>query len=83
MLMKISFGFRSNLGFKQHDITLNKEQSVKKDVMEGFPNEEISLQHNVSGGFIDLYFPKHKLAIEIDEKRHTDRPEIKGKTNTK
>ena len=47
--------------------------------MKSFPNEKISLQHNVLGYFIDLYFPKHKLAIEIDEKGYTDRPKTKGK----
>ena len=28
---------------------------------------------------IDLYLPDHKLAIEIDEKRHIDRKKKKGK----
>ena len=31
------------------------------------------LQHSVLSYEIDLYFPEHKLAIEVDEKGHTDR----------
>ena len=33
----------------------------------------IHLQHNVLSCRIDAYFPKHKLAIEIDELGHGDR----------
>ena len=54
--------FRSKLEFRQHDLILCKE----------FSNE-----HNVLGYIIDLYFPKHKLAIEGDEKGHTDRDKRK------
>lgn len=46
-------------------------------IMKAFPNEEISLQHYALGYFVDLYFPKHILAIEVGEKRHTDRPKNK------
>ena len=28
---------------------------------------------------IDLYFPEHKLAVEVDEKRHTEMKGIKMK----
>ena len=41
--------FRSKLGFKQHDITLTKEQSVTPKIMKSFSNEEILPQHDVSG----------------------------------
>ena len=34
-------------------------------------------QHSVLSYQIDLYFPKHKLAVEIDKKGHTDRDEEK------
>ena len=38
-----------------------------------FAAEEIILQHNVLGNKIDAYFPKYKLAIEVDEQGHNDR----------
>ena len=41
--------------------------------MKSFPNEKVSLKLNVSDYFIDLYFPKHKLATEVDKKGRTDR----------
>ena len=34
-------------------------------------------QHSVLSYQIDLYFPKHILAVEIDKKGHTDRDEEK------
>ena len=69
--------FRSRLGFKQHDIKLGKEQSVTSKITKLFSNEQILLQHSVLGYRIDLYFPKHKLTIEVDGKGHTDRDERK------
>ena len=33
--------------------------------------------HSVLSYQIDLHFPKYKLAIEVDEKRHTDRDKRK------
>ena len=39
--------------------------------------KKILLQHSVLGYRLDLYFPKHKLAIEVDEKGHTDRDKRK------
>lgn len=57
--------FRSKLGFKQYDIIITKEESVKKNVIDAFPNEYhcniIFLERE-----IDMYFPNHKLAIEIE-----------------
>ena len=35
------------------------------------------LQHSVLGYKIDLYFPEHKLPIEVDEKGYTDRDKRK------
>ena len=69
--------FRSKLGFKQHDIILSKEQSVISEIEKLFSNEKILRQHSVLSYKIDLYFPEHKLALEVDEKGHTDR--YKGK----
>ena len=40
--------------------------------MKLFAKEEILPQHFILSYKIDLYFPKHKLAIEVDEKEHKD-----------
>ena len=36
--------FRSKLGFNQYDITLSKEQSVLKSVMDAFEGENMQTQ---------------------------------------
>ena len=35
--------------------------------------KKILLQHSILSYKIDLYFPEHKLAIEVDEKGHKER----------
>ena len=65
--------FKTKLGFRQHDIIMRKEQSVLTKIIKLFAKEEILLQHSVLGYLIDLYFPKHRLAIDIDENGHKDR----------
>ena len=72
-----AIGFRSKLGFNQTDLIMTKEQSVLIKVMKVFCSEEILLQHFVLNRKIDLYFPRHKLAIEVDEKGHKDRDKCK------
>ena len=52
--------FRSELGFKQHDIILTKEQSVISKITKLSAKEKILQQHSVLDYKIDLYFPKHK-----------------------
>ena len=42
-----------------------------------FKRQKIIDQYRVEKYFIDLYFPEHKLGIEIDENCHLDRSEIK------
>ena len=69
--------FRFKLGFNLHDITMSKEESVTIKIMKVFPNEKILLQHSVLNYQIGLYFSEDKLAIEVDEKGHTDRDEKK------
>ena len=74
--------FRSKLGFKLHNITMSKEESVtKKNKIKALSNEKTPPQHSVLSYQIDLYlyFPEHKLAIEVDEKGHIDRDEKKKK----
>ena len=62
--------FRSKLGFNQYDITLTKEQSVLKSIMDVFEGENMQAQYSVLGYRIDVYFHDYKLAIEVDEKDH-------------
>ena len=54
-----------------------KQSAISK--IKSFSNEKILLLHSLSDYRIDLYFPKDKLAIEVDEKEHTDRDEKKKK----
>ena len=68
-----SFEFRSKLGFNQYDITLTKEQSVLKLVMDAPEGENMQTQHSVSLYGTDLYFHDYKLEIEVDAKGHKDR----------
>ena len=59
---------RSKLGFQQYDLILSEEKSVTLKITKLFSNEKILLQHSDLGYRIDLYFPKPKLAIKVDEK---------------
>ena len=65
--------FRSKLGFSQYDITLKKETSVLKSIMDIFKAEDMENQYSVLNYRIDLYFHDSKLTIEIDEKGDQDR----------
>ena len=50
---------------------MTQEQSMLSKLVKVFSTEEISLQHGVLGCRIDACFPKHKLAIEVDEQGHS------------
>ena len=56
---------------------MTEEQSVLTRIMKIFASQKILLQHSVLGYKIDLYFPEHILAIEVDEKGHKDRDKHK------
>ena len=56
-----------------------KEESVTMKITKIFSSEKILLQHSVLNYQIDVYFSDCKLAIEVDEKRHTDRDKKKRK----
>ena len=45
---------------------MTKEDLVTTIILNAFPGEKILPKHNLLDSFIDLYLPKHKLAIEID-----------------
>ena len=71
--------FKILLGFKEHDIFLTKEQSVFNKITTVFARCEIYLQYSVLDYRIVAWFPKYKLAIEIDELGHFDRDNEKEK----
>ena len=68
-----SCSLKRNLGFNLHDVILTKEQAVLRSIKDAFEGEDMQTQYAVIGYIIDLYFHKHKLAIEADELRHADR----------
>ena len=68
-----AISFRTRLGFKQDDPIMTQEQSILSKIVTIFASEEIILRHNVLGYRIDAYFPKYKLAIEVDEQGYIDR----------
>ena len=68
-----SCNFKRNLGFRLHDVTNTKEETVINSIKDAFEGENIQTQYSLLGYRIDLYFHKHKLAIEVDELGHADR----------
>ena len=52
---------------------MTQEQSILSKTVALFATEKIILQHNVLGYRIDAFFPKYKLAIEVDEQDHNSR----------
>ena len=65
--------FRAKFKINQHDPILTKEQSIGSKIIKAFPNEKIKEQFFVLNEKIDFYFPRHKLAIEVDKLGHLDR----------
>ena len=51
---------------------MSKEESVTK-IIKALSNEKTLPQDCALSYQIDLYTPEYKLAIEVDEKAHTDR----------
>ena len=64
---------KRNLGFRLHIVINTKEYTILKSTKDAFEGEDMQTQYSVFGNRIDLYFHKHKLAIEIDELGHADR----------
>ena len=64
---------KKRLGFTLHDGINAKEQTVINSIKDAFEGEEMQTHHSVLGYRINLYFHKHKLAIEVDELGHADR----------
>ena len=64
---------KRNLGFNFHDVINTKEQTVLRSIKDAFEGEDMQTQYTVIGYRIDLYFHKHKLAIQVDELGHSGR----------
>ena len=64
---------KRNLGFNLHDVINTKEQTVLRSIKDAFEGEDMQTQYTVIGYRIDLYFHKHKLAIQVDELGHSGR----------
>ena len=64
---------KSRLGFNQYDPIMTQEQSILSKIKTTFSAEKIIFQYCFLGYCIDAYFPKHKLAIELDEEGHHNR----------
>ena len=67
-----SCSLKKNLGFNLHDVINTKEKTVLRSTKDAFEGEDMQSQYTVIGYRIDLYFHKHKLAIEVDELGHAD-----------
>ena len=76
--------FRNLLGFKENDIMNTEKYTVISHIEQVFSNKKINTQHFVLNKYyIDLYFPEHSLAVEVDEKTHLDRNEDEDKKEKK
>ena len=64
------------MGFKENEIFETKEYSIAKQIKKVFKRQKTFDQYRIEKYFINLYFPEHKLGIEINENGNTDRPEI-------
>ena len=74
--------FRADLGFNQINLILKKEQSVVIPPLKAFfaeKNKATAQSLKNRRLRTDMYFSEHKFAVEIDEKRHTDRNQDKEK----
>ena len=62
---------------------MSKEELVTIKIIKTFSNEKVLLEYSILDYQIGLYFLEHKLAIEVDEKEHTDRDQKKKKMKEK
>ena len=68
-----SCNLKRNLAFRLHDVINTKEETVINSIKDAFVGANIQTINSVLGNRIDLYFRKHKLAIQFDELAHADR----------
>ena len=69
--LKIKFGFN------QLDPIMIKQQEIGLRSRKLFSNEEIIEDFSALNYLIDFYFPKYKVAIEVDKLGHKDRDQTK------
>ena len=65
------------LGFNQLDPMMNKQQSIDVRLRKPFSNKEIIEDFSALNYLIDFYFPKYKIAIEVDELGYNDGDQTK------
>ena len=68
-----SCNLKRNLGFRLHDVINTKEQKILKSVKDAFEVENMQIQYSVLWYKIDVYFHKHKIAIEVDQLGDADK----------
>ena len=56
---------------------MSKQESIGLRLKKTFSGEEIIEDFSALNYLIDFYFPKYKLAVEIDELGHADRDSVK------
>ena len=61
------------LSFKQLDLIITKQKAIDLRIRKLFSKEDIMEDFSALNYLIDFYFPKCKLAIEVDELSHKDR----------
>ena len=65
------------LGFNLVDPVMTKQESIGLRLRKTFLSEEIIKDFSALDNLINFYFPKYKLAVEIDELGHADRDSVK------
>jgi very-short-patch-repair endonuclease len=65
----IELGNNLNINLTNKIYTCIETETIKC-ILDAFKREQMIQQYKVKQYFIDLYFPKYKLAIECDEKMH-------------
>ena len=69
----VAVKFRKKLGFNQYKVVMTQEQSVLTKLDRYFNTEDKIFEHFVLGYRTDMYVPKYKLAIEVNELGHCTR----------
>ena len=62
-----SCSLKRNLEFNLHNVINTKEKAVLRSIEDAYEGEDMQTEYTVISYRIDLYFHKHKLAIEVDE----------------
>ena len=65
------------LGFNHLDPIMTKQQSIGLRLRKKFSSEEVIEDFSALNYLTDFYFPKYKLAVEVDELGHKDRDQTK------